>query len=129
MVTRPLSSQNNYLLLLVFKSLERFKTMWMWHLGTGTSGGLGSAGVIVKLEDLRGLFQTEQFHDSMGCWSCSAVPSMGGQVLPVPGCCGSRDTAGKSAEAAGSPMRLQVAPCLPRGLARGEEQMRDLVLL
>ena len=29
----------------------------MWHLGTWVSGGLGSAGFTVGLEDLKALFQ------------------------------------------------------------------------
>lgn len=39
----------------------------MWHLGTWIGGGgrLGSASLIVGLDDLKGLFQTEQFYDTM----------------------------------------------------------------
>lgn len=35
----------------------------MWHLGTGFSAGLGSAGLMVGFSDLRGLFQSKWFYD------------------------------------------------------------------
>lgn len=37
-------------------SLEVWKSMWMWHEGTWFSGEHGSAGLVVALNDLRGLF-------------------------------------------------------------------------
>ena len=37
----------------------------MWHLGTWFSGGLGSARVMVGLDDLKGLFQPKRFYDSV----------------------------------------------------------------
>ncbi|KAK4815132.1 hypothetical protein QYF61_017573, partial [Mycteria americana] len=37
----------------------------MWCLGTWFSGGLGSARLTVGLDDLKGLFQSKQFYDSM----------------------------------------------------------------
>ena len=33
------------------------KDVWMWHLGTWFSGGLGRVGLMVGLNDLKGLFQ------------------------------------------------------------------------
>lgn len=36
----------------------------MWHLGTWSSGGFGSAGLTVRLDDLRDVFQPEQSYDS-----------------------------------------------------------------
>lgn len=40
-------------------SLEVFKDMQKWCLGTWFSSGLGSAGLIVGLSDMKGLFQTK----------------------------------------------------------------------
>lgn len=37
----------------------------MKNIGTNFSGGLGSAGVAVGLNDHRGIFQHKQFHNSM----------------------------------------------------------------
>lgn len=47
--------------------LQVFKNMWVWHLGIWFSAdpGGGGAGLLVGLRDLRGLFQPEQFHDSV----------------------------------------------------------------
>lgn len=40
-----------------FPSLEDLKDMWMWNLGTRFSCELGSAGGMLGLNGLRGLFQ------------------------------------------------------------------------
>jgi len=37
----------------------------MWHFGTWLSGGLGSVRFMVGLNDLKSLFQTKLFYDSM----------------------------------------------------------------
>lgn len=37
----------------------------MWHLGTWSSGGLGSVTFIVGLDDLKGFFQSKLFYDSL----------------------------------------------------------------
>lgn len=37
----------------------------MWPLGTWFSGGLGSVGLTVGLDDFEGLFQPKRFCDSM----------------------------------------------------------------
>ena len=37
----------------------------MWHLGTWFSGGVGSVRLSVGLNDLKGLFQSKLFYDSM----------------------------------------------------------------
>lgn len=37
----------------------------MWHSGVGFRGGLGSAGLAVKLYDLKGTFQPKQFYSSI----------------------------------------------------------------
>lgn len=39
------------------------EAVWTWHLGTWVSGGLGTAGGTVGLDDLRGLLQALQFCD------------------------------------------------------------------
>lgn len=46
--------------------------MYMWHLGTWASGGLGSAGFMVGLEDSGGLFQLKWFWDSKIPWKMHA---------------------------------------------------------
>lgn len=46
-------------------SLEVFKDMFMWHLGTWISGDLGSAGLMVGLDHLHLLFQPK----------CNAIPN------------------------------------------------------
>lgn len=38
----------------------------MWHLGTWFRSGLGSAGLVLGLDDLRGLFPPKPFHGSAG---------------------------------------------------------------
>lgn len=40
------------------------QNVWMWHVGTWVSGGLGSAGGTAGLSNHRGLSQSKQFHDS-----------------------------------------------------------------
>lgn len=37
--------------------------MWMWHLGTWFSGGLGNVMSTAGLHDFKGLFQPPEFHD------------------------------------------------------------------
>lgn len=37
----------------------------MWHLRTWLSGGLGGTRLTVDLNDLKGLFQSNQFYDLM----------------------------------------------------------------
>lgn len=44
------------------------KAMWMWHLGTWVSGGLGSAGLKIGLDDLRGLVQPKWFCECRLSW-------------------------------------------------------------
>ena len=44
----------------------------MWCLGTWHSGGLGSAGLMVGLDDLKGLFQPK-FYDSQGYSDTTAM--------------------------------------------------------
>ena len=39
--------------------------IYMWHLGTWFSGGLGRIRFMTRLNDLKGLFQTKWFYDSM----------------------------------------------------------------
>ena len=41
------------------------KNVYMWCLGTLFCGGLGSARLMVGPDDLKGLFQSKQFCDSM----------------------------------------------------------------
>lgn len=41
--------------------LLEVKAVFMWHLGTCFNGGLGSAGLVVGLSDLTGLFQPKRF--------------------------------------------------------------------
>lgn len=36
----------------------------MWHMGTWVNGGLGSAGSLVGLDNLRGVFQNKLFYNS-----------------------------------------------------------------
>ena len=45
----------------------------MWCLGTWFSGGLGSAGLTVGLDDLKGLFQPKRFYDSNTGYCTSLV--------------------------------------------------------
>jgi len=35
----------------------------MWHIGTWFSGGVGCVSLTAGLDDLKGLFQPEQFYD------------------------------------------------------------------
>ena len=44
-------------------SWRYLKDACMWLLGTWFSGGLGSAGLMLGLNDFKGLFQPKQFHD------------------------------------------------------------------
>ena len=44
----------------------------MWHFETWFSGGLGSVRFTVELDDLKGLFQSKWFHDSMKIFHSSA---------------------------------------------------------
>lgn len=37
----------------------------MWHLGTRFTGGLGCVGLVVGLDNLKGLFQPKLFHYSV----------------------------------------------------------------
>lgn len=46
--------------------------MWVWHMGTQFSGGRGSAELTGGLGGCRGLFQPEQFCDSMTLKECVA---------------------------------------------------------
>lgn len=48
--------------------MEGSEAAWMWHLGTGLRGGLGSAGGAFGHGDLRGLFQRAGFCDSVTPW-------------------------------------------------------------
>lgn len=58
--------------------------MWMWHLGTSFSSGLGSAGVMFPPDDLKSLFQTKWFYrviitdwfGSEGIFKDHLVPAM-----------------------------------------------------
>lgn len=52
------------------------KSVWMWHLGSWCSGGLGSTGLNVEFDDPRGLFQPQKICNSMSLWPfviCLAV--------------------------------------------------------
>lgn len=41
------------------------KKVWIWHLGTLFTGEHGDAGLMVGLNDHRGLFQPKQFYSSV----------------------------------------------------------------
>jgi len=43
------------------------KEVQMWHLVTWFRGGLGSVGLMVGLDDLRGVYQPKCFYDSKYC--------------------------------------------------------------
>lgn len=61
----------------------------MWHLGLWLSGEIGSAGVMVGLDDLRGIFQPKLFYDCISrrprIWVLSPYASEG-QYWKVPSC-------------------------------------------
>lgn len=44
-------------------SWRDLKAVWMWHLGMAVCDGLGSAGVVLGLGELRGFSQSKWFHD------------------------------------------------------------------
>lgn len=43
----------------------------MWHLGVWFTGGLGTTGLMLGRDDLKGLFQAKQFHVYL--WKVSLV--------------------------------------------------------
>lgn len=55
--------------------------MCMWHLGTWCNAGLASAGFMVGLDDIEGLFKPKQFYDFMvflkDCSFFLGIPVMG----------------------------------------------------
>lgn len=48
---------------------RHLKDVSIWHLGTWFNGGLGSTRLIVWLSDLKGLFQSQWFYDSIIVWN------------------------------------------------------------
>lgn len=60
--------------------------MQMWGLGTQFSGEFVSAGLTIRLDDLKGLFQAKQLYDSMTWgatvqWAFSPWESQGAHLL------------------------------------------------
>jgi len=58
-------------------SLEVFKRcVYVTLRGTWFSVGLGSAGLMVGIDDVKGLFQPKQFYDSMILWMFTGMAEM-----------------------------------------------------